>query len=268
MAFLERPPRGRLRGVVERLWLVDDPAPSADAEPICPDGTTEIVLHVAEPMRERRSGVERLQPRVLLVGQMQAPIVIAPSGRVSMVGARFAAGAFRRVVRLRQDRLAGAIHDLEPLLPIWTRETVDRVAATTEIGARLDVFEAALERIVPDTIDPASRAMQRVVARMRFHGGHAAIDGLAREAGVSRRQFERRFREQVGLSPQVFARILKFQQAFAALTAPVVTETGADIAARCGYADQAHMVREIRRFAGQTPTVLARAEGLTAFFRG
>jgi AraC-like DNA-binding protein len=36
---------------------------------------------------------------------------------------------------------------------------------------------------------------------------------------------------------------------------------------RCGFADQAHLVGEIRRFSGQTPTLAAEADGLTAFFR-
>jgi AraC-like DNA-binding protein len=266
MGFAERAPRGRLRGVVERLWLVEDSAPDSSPETICPDGTMEIVLHFGDLMRQQVAGRERVQPRALLVGQMDAPIVIAASGAMSMVGARFAPGAFHRVVAMPQHRLAREIHDLTCLSPRWTRDTTDRVACTRGTAARLDVFESALEQLVPDADRPL--ALPRAIARLRATHGLAAIDGLARNLGISRRQFERRFQDHVGLSPRLFARILKFQHAFQALDASArAGASGADIAARCGYADQAHMVREIRRFAGQTPSVLAQADGLTAFFR-
>jgi hypothetical protein len=60
----------------------------------------------------------------------------------------------------------------------------------------------------------------------------------------------------------LFGRIVRFQRAFSALG----FECGAAIAARYGFADPAHLVHEIRRFAGQPPTALAEASGLTAFF--
>ena len=104
--------------------------------------------------------------------------------------------------------------------------------------------------------------MTAAIATLRASGGNAAIDRLARSAGLGRRQFERRFSEHVGLSPRLFGRIVRFQRAVRHLGA----ESGAAIAARCGYADQAHLIREIRRFAGQTPTALTEAHGLTAFF--
>ena len=262
MSFAERAPRGRLRGVVERLWLVDDAAPSGAPDVICPDGTMEIVLHLGEAMRQQVDGREILQPRHLLVGQMDMPIVIASTGRVSMVGARFAAGAFRRVLPIPQHQLARRIIDLDSIWPHWTREATDRVAAASDDAARLHEFECALERLVP--IDDATpRSMRAAVAHLRVTAGRGSIERLARDIGISRRQFERRFQDDVGLSPRLFARILKFQRAFHALD----HESGAMVAARCGYVDQAHMVREIRRFAGQTPTALAEADGVTRFFR-
>jgi AraC-like DNA-binding protein len=263
MAFVERRPRGRLRGIVERLWLVEDRAPSVDWEVICPDGTMEIVLHLGDTMHQHTAAGDHLQPRALLVGQMDRPIVIAPSGRMSMVGARFAAGAFRRVLAIPQHRLAHQIVDLESVWGSWTRATLDRLSAAGADDLRLTIFEYALEQLVPVSDGPSERAMRRAVAHLRASAGRTAIDRLAFDMGVSRRQFERRFKDNVGLSPRLFARVLKFQHAFQALG----HESGASVAARCGYVDQAHMVREIRRFAGQTPTALAQADGLTTFFR-
>lgn len=264
MSYLERRPSGRLRGIVDRLWRVDEsPADEPAPETICPDGRTEIVIHLGDPMRQQLGDRQLEQPRSLLVAQMHGPITVVPTGRVSMVGARLASGALHRLLPIPQGRLTGQILDLESVWHAWARATADRVASTPSPAASLAAFESALQALVPDVAaSDGTHAMEAAIATLRASGGNASIDRLAQSTALSRRQFERRFAECVGLSPRLFGRIVRFQRAFRHLA----QESGADVAARCGYADQAHLVREVRRFAGQTPSALTQADGLTAFF--
>jgi AraC-like DNA-binding protein len=264
MSFLERRPAGRLRGIVDRFWRVDEAAcDQPSLETICPDGRTEIVLHLGDPMRQDLGDRRLDQPRSLLVAQMDGPITIVPAGRVSMVGARLVAGALHRLLPVPQDRLAGQILDLESFWRSWARSTADRVASEPSAADSLNTFERALEALVSDApADAGTQSMEAAIATLRASGGNAPIDRLAHATALSRRQFERRFAERVGLSPRLFGRIVRFQRALRHLG----HESGADVAARCGYADQAHLVREIRRFAGRTPSALTQPDGLTAFF--
>ncbi len=263
MGYLARLPAGRLAGVIERLWLVEEEGAGAEPHAICPDGRNEIVLHLGDPMWQREAEGDRLQPRFLLVGQMARAITVVPSGRISMLGARFAPGALRRCLLAPQGELTGRIVDAAEVWSRWTRETADRLSDAASASDRLTVLEEAIARLLrPEAETP--RGIASAVARLEATGGRASIAALARDAGISRRQFERRFQDEVGLPPRLFGRIVKFQRAFQALG----RENGAAIAARCGYADQAHMVREIRRFAGTTPTTLATLDDeLMAFFR-
>src|SRR5262245_23721368 len=124
MSFIERRPSARLCGVVDRLWRVDEPASgSPTPETICPDGRTEIVLHLGDPMRQCVAGGTIAQPRSLLVAQMEGPIMVVPTGRVSMVGARLVTGALHRLLPVPQDRLTGRILDLESVWQSWGRST-------------------------------------------------------------------------------------------------------------------------------------------------
>jgi AraC-like DNA-binding protein len=263
MQYAERRPVGRLRGIVDRLWLVDDATPSHDPELICPDGRPEIIVHLGDPMREFSRSGYRLQPRHLLVGQMASPIAVVATGRVAMAGARLNPDALFRLLPVSQDTLAGQVIDLASVWSRWTRITAEHLDEARTPEARLSALEERLEELLPPCDACANGSMRVAVTRLQATGGRASIAILARDMGISRRQFERRFREQVGLPPRLFGRIVKFQRAFHALG----YERGAAVAAECGYADQAHLVREIRRFAGQTPTMLAEANGLTAFFR-
>jgi AraC-like DNA-binding protein len=267
VSYNTRGPSGRLKGVVERFWRIDGPAgtdPTPTPETICPDGCTEIILHLGDPMLQAVNGHLAPQARYLLVAQMDGPVTIVPTGRVAMVGARLRAGVLHRLLPTAQDRLAGQILDLDTVWQEWTRRTAEQVSAAVP-DAALNVFERALEALFStDSRSDLEHALDASVSWLQASGGRAKIERLACHVGLSRRQFERRFSEHVGLSPRLFGRIIRFQRAFRLLG----TESGAAIAARCGFADQAHLIREVRRFAGVTPTLLAEAEGMTAFFRG
>jgi AraC-like DNA-binding protein len=88
----------------------------------------------------------------------------------------------------------------------------------------------------------------------RLQGGAASVTALAAEVGWSRRHLAERFRREIGLPPKVAARVLRFERAKAELLRPDTAPRLADVAASCGYADQAHLTREWRELAGCTPS--------------
>jgi transcriptional regulator GlxA family with amidase domain len=76
---------------------------------------------------------------------------------------------------------------------------------------------------------------------------------MAKELGWSHRRLIARFRDQIGLTPKLLARIIRFDHAVTALRASPVRGL-AELAFECGYADQAHLNREFRELAGTSPT--------------
>ncbi|MBB3131212.1 AraC-like DNA-binding protein [Paenibacillus rhizosphaerae] len=90
--------------------------------------------------------------------------------------------------------------------------------------------------------------------------GQIRMSTLAAECDLSLRQFERRFKQCMGVSPKVFARLLRFE---ALLTSWIQGPTCslADVSSYLGYHDQAHVIHEFKTWAGCTPTAfLARAK--------
>jgi AraC-like DNA-binding protein len=84
--------------------------------------------------------------------------------------------------------------------------------------------------------------------------GTVPIATLAAETGYSRQHLTRRFRGEFGLSPKRAGRVMRFERARRLLAAPGVTV--GQVAASCGYADQAHLARDVAAFAGCTPSEL------------
>ena len=78
---------------------------------------------------------------------------------------------------------------------------------------------------------------------------------------MSARQLERRMVAATGMSPKLFASIIRFRAVFDELQKGTPS-TWLKAAVDTGYFDQAHMVRAFRRFAGQPPTEYLRTAGL------
>jgi AraC-like DNA-binding protein len=120
---------------------------------------------------------------------------------------------------------------------------------------RIDRLEALLlRRLSPQAASPLDvPGLVRAIVRTR---GRIRIDQLAADAGVSRQHLTRSFRESVGVSPKLFARLARFRAGLAFAVRGAAD--WAQAAIELGYADQSHMIAEFREFCGLTPDSLAR----------
>jgi transcriptional regulator GlxA family with amidase domain len=102
-----------------------------------------------------------------------------------------------------------------------------------------DYVEARLRNArIDDDVKAAVDAM--------FAGGEAE-----RPAHVAERQWQRRFRAEVGVSPRMLQSVLRFRRVFDAIEHPE-TSGWVQAALRAGYFDQPQMARDFRRFLGCT----------------
>jgi AraC-like DNA-binding protein len=83
--------------------------------------------------------------------------------------------------------------------------------------------------------------------------GRVPIHRLVERSGLGARQFQRRFTTQIGLSPKLYARTIRFDSALSAHRRDP-TRTWTDITHEAGYFDQAHFVRECRALMRAPPT--------------
>jgi AraC-like DNA-binding protein len=86
--------------------------------------------------------------------------------------------------------------------------------------------------------------------------GTTTIREIARQVGWSHKHLITRFKQQVGVAPHLAARLLRLVTVWRHVDGG---QNWARIAAECGYADQAHLTREFRRFTGTTPGALVTA---------
>jgi AraC-like DNA-binding protein len=164
----------------------------------------------------------------------------------------------RAVLGIPGGEFAGGVVDLVTLLGARGRELTERLLNTTGWASRF----AALDEILTSGLCERYLAPVEVVqawGRLVGRGGRLDVEALAGEVGWSRQHFTERFHREVGLPPRQLARVLRFERSCRLLGWPD-QGTLTDVAADAGYFDQAHMLHELRRLAGCTPSEWQREE--------
>jgi AraC-like DNA-binding protein len=156
-------------------------------------------------------------------------------------------------------RAAGELGDsilgLDELLRRAAGPLVGRLHEAPDWAARF----ALLDRALADRLDEGPRPAPEVAWAWREltrTEGRISVAALTAGTGWSHRHLVTRFRQQVGMAPKAYGRVLRFQRAVRLLRAPA-RRRFADLAAACGYYDQAHLNRDFRNLAGVRPTELA-----------
>lgn len=264
MRYREIKPTPRLRTFVECFWTLEGER-AADASPperILPDGCVELILNFGDRFLQHVDGERRRQPRNFVVGQMTGPILISASGVVRLLGIRFQPGGTRPFVDLAANEITDRVVELGGLSREFERGLLECCEHAFELDQKIAAIEGFLaSRLGHGKFDGNSLALAASIIERR---GLVSVDQLASCAGVSSRQLERRFLQEVGLGPKLLARIVRFQQVFRAVES---NPAWADVAIECGYYDQAHLIRDFNQFAQQTPAVLlASKSALTESF--
>jgi AraC-like DNA-binding protein len=107
---------------------------------------------------------------------------------------------------------------------------------------------------MPGSRSSGSGSGQKFLQLLSIGGG--SIDDAAVSAALSPRQLRRLCLERAGVSPKYLSRIVRFRKAVKRINALRLNSAQpgwADLAADCGYYDQAHFIREFQEFTGYTP---------------
>jgi AraC-like DNA-binding protein len=149
--------------------------------------------------------------------------------------------------RLMVNREYAAVDVIgKSIWPVW-----ERMAGTTCFDARVRIVEGHLVR---EAARAATCTVLMASARVIFRQqGAVRISALADLTALSVRQYERRFVDEIGMTPKLFARITRYQMAMdAKLAAPA--RSWLTIAHDFGYHDQMHMIKDFQRLGGDSPS--------------
>jgi len=231
---------------IECLWIQDGYVRPHARERVLPAATLDLVF-VLDANGRAASGVS---------GPRSEYSLLETSQPFSAIGVHFRPGGGRRFFGVP----VGELHNRSvPLDAVWGRAAgavSDRLWETDSIDRRFRVLEEALGRRAGDRAAPPPAVSFALDAIARAHGGRS-IREIVDRIGMSPRRFSDVFRDHVGLSPKLFARLTRFTAALAQMERAADVDL-ADAALSCGYFDQAHFNHDFRAFSGLTPSTYVR----------
>ncbi|HEX7094930.1 MAG TPA: helix-turn-helix domain-containing protein [Acidimicrobiales bacterium] len=213
-----------------------------------------VVLSLSDPVDTSwADGGEHSSLFALAGGLHAAPVTIHHDGNQHGIQLQLTPFGARRLFGMPAADLAWTVVPLEEVLAPG-RDLAARLRDLPSWGERF----RALDEVLTASLDAASRRDPRPEVAFAFErlvrsAGLLDVTSLAREVGWRRRHLAQQFRKEYGLSPKVLARVLRFERARWMLTSPRRPRL-ADVAAMCGFADQAHMTRDWLALAGASPT--------------
>jgi AraC-like DNA-binding protein len=236
--YCERATHESLREHVRCVWRNDLSESQNEWVRVVPDGCADIIwtgssLMVAGP--DTRSILDRLTPGAVVVG------------------VRFHPGAASSWLGLP---LSEIVNSRVPLAEFWREEATCLFAKASASGSATEIA-LALEAVLRSRLAEVGVADRQIAALRRAAGDHCLpagirLDRLAAYMGMSERTLRRRCLDGFGYGFKTLHRVLRFQRFFR-LAAQTSIGGLAELSARAGYADQAHMTREVQRMSGASP---------------
>ena len=242
-----------LRTVVRAVWRLEGAPVAGGTDPIIPDGCVELVLNLGAAVDDvRADGEVRRQPAAMIAGVADAPTVIAPTGTIDIWGIRLQPWGARAFLGVPAWELRRETMSLADVAAPLARALTDALDPDGGAGRAPRLLRALVDRLA--RMRAPSATSVALSSRALDGCGTTGVRELAREAGLGVRRVQAIFSEEIGAGPKLLMRLGRFQRALS-LAREANLPWGA-IAARAGYFDHAHLIRDARQFAGCTPSEL------------
>lgn len=189
--------------------------------------------------------------RVVVHGAHSRYFVLDGRSDVHVVGVHFRPGG-AALLGLHGDELTD---QHASLADVWGREALlvhESLSEARTVQAKFGILERVmLQRL--QALRLVHPAVSFAVRRMQADPAAVRVATLQAATGYGARRFHTLFKDHIGLAPKLFSRVLRMRALVESIARGADVDW-ADLAAQCGYYDQAHLAHEFREFTGVTPT--------------
>ena len=257
MRYQEYNPPKKLARWVKLFWVFESRSSDSAIEQIVADGFPELIIHYGVPFARIQTGQIVKQPAAVICGQLTRPLQLRSSLDAGMVGIRFQPGGMAACLSTSMQSLTDAqipanelCNDIDPL--------IEEVGESLNDGQRV----AACIRFLIHSIrtDAEDFGVGQAVERILLSRGSISVETLADLTGKSRRSLELAFQKVIGTSPKMFCRIARFRNLYDSVSENALPADWVKVALDSGFFDQSHLIRDFRRFCGESPTSFLAAQ--------
>jgi hypothetical protein len=246
-------PHPDLSALVKFYWTLEVPFdPNNQKQKIIPDGCIEMTFNLKDKIKRYISEDDYIvHPNAMVMGQRTKSYFIEPLGDVDSFAICFYPYGFANFISTPLEDLVDVETPIERLFGEADAKTLEqKIVQAANTQERIEVIEAfLLDQLHQHTT--IQSLVKTTVDALLATNGSSPINLILKDDLSKRRQLERNFKKQIGISPKQLGRVLRLQTALKMLLND--TESLTSVAYESEYFDQAHFVKDFKEFIGTTP---------------
>jgi len=258
-------PHPALQPYVRRYFLlhVNNPANTQQRKPMPTDGLQSMYFYPRNAVLgwDKDNRDLGLSPSSVVVGGQVSRLNLQFGVDHLVIQAAFHPGMLHRLLGIPITEIADLpMLAAELFFGPSVKELDAQLAELTDYRAMIDAIDVFLLKKIQH-LKTDFHAIDAAIAQMSTAANPITVDQLAKTAFLSTRQLERKFYERMGVSPKLYGRILRFNQAYKSkMLQP--EKSWLHVAYDAGYYDFRHLSRDFADFAGSSPALLLQEEFL------
>jgi len=247
-------PHPDLESLISCYWTLEVPSTKdVQRQRIVPDGTIEMAFILGDDIKRYTSEDDFIiQPRAMVIGQIIDPFYIEPTGTVNTFAIRFYPYGFANFVSVPLKDLAKTETPIEMLFGEEAAKKLEQdIIQATDTKQRIEIIECFLKSKLNEQVI-VNNIVSTTIDTLLATKGSASITDILKGDLSKRRQLERMFVKQVGVSPKQLGKLIRLQSALKMLLNKE-GESLTNIAYNNEYYDQAHFIKDFKEFTGVSP---------------
>lgn len=256
-------PHPDLQSIIQCYWTLEvDADKNAEKQRIVPDGCIEMAFILGDDIKRYTSDDNFiLQPRAMVLGQTIDAFYIQPTGYVNTFAVRFYPLGFANLVSTNIKTLANRETELSQLFGEEVSQTLtNNITKAIDTIERIQIIEEFLFATLRTT-NVVDKIVQSTVDALLSTNGSVSIKDILNDDLSKRRQLERKFTKQIGISPKQLGKVIRMQSALKLLISQKA-DSLTQVAYSSDYYDQAHFIKDFKEFTGTNPKEFLAHENL------
>lgn len=253
--FKKVSPSPFLQPYINGYWLLERQANCAITDPVrlIPDGYPELVFALEKRFAMQQNDGFHRHPEVGFIGQLSKTLEVKADLGAKALYVKMYPWTPSLLMNVPQNLLINSVADLKNLIPtLEIQELHYRLQDAENLTSTIQHLETYLIKKIQSN-PQFNPILHLSVSKIFFEKGQTEMDTLTQSIKISSRYLEKLFKEQIGISPNRYARLIKIKKA-SMLLAEERPDNLTSFALENGFYDAAHFSRDFRKLAGFSPT--------------
>ncbi len=233
------------------LFFTDQQSIPFKAYPPRPQDSIYFYPKDTETVQYHESGTIYTGIKTLIIGQQTVSCNRYVAKNFLTFQVIFQPGMLHRITGIPAGELNNCYLDAELILGKNVSLINEQLFFAKDYSEMVRIVELYLSTLMR-RFKKSDHTVDRIGKLMIENVQQYSLDWFCKQACLSPRQFERKFKEYIGVNPKLYARIIRFDNVFR-MKNKYPHKDWLSIAVHCGYHDYQHLVREYKDFTGCTP---------------